>query len=54
MLGAAIFSTGLAVDAWRIAEQLQVDDFVEAAVQLYVDVAAWWNALGLGFRRKNA
>eukprot|EP00438_Fugacium_kawagutii_P003397 Skav225501 [mRNA] locus=scaffold1721:110746:114136:- [translate_table: standard] len=36
--GAGIFCAYLVFDTWRIAHELQVDDYIEGAVQLYVDI----------------
>ncbi|CAE7264367.1 LFG5 [Symbiodinium natans] len=36
--GAAIFCAYLVYDTWRIANELQVDDYVEGAIQLYMDI----------------
>lgn len=40
-LGAGIFCAYLVFDTWRIAHELQVDDYIEGAVQLYMDIAPW-------------
>lgn len=37
-LGAGIFCAYLVFDTWRIAHELQVDDYIEGAVQLYMDI----------------
>ncbi|CAK9096961.1 BI1-like protein (Protein LIFEGUARD 5) (AtLFG5) [Durusdinium trenchii] len=37
-LGAVIFCAYLVFDTWRIANELEVDDYVEGAVQLYMDI----------------
>ena len=36
--GAAIFCAYLVYDTWRIANELEVDDYVEGAIQLYMDI----------------
>lgn len=36
--GAVIFCAYLVFDTWRIANELEVDDYVEGAVQLYMDI----------------
>ena len=35
--GAGIFSAYLVFDTWRISQELDVDDYVEGAIQLYMD-----------------
>ncbi|CAK9091552.1 unnamed protein product [Durusdinium trenchii] len=37
-LGAGIFCGYLVFDTWRIANVLKVDDYVEGAIQLYLDI----------------
>ncbi|CAK9034124.1 unnamed protein product [Durusdinium trenchii] len=37
-VGAVIFCAYLVFDTWRIANELEVDDYVEGAVQLYMDI----------------
>lgn len=37
-LGAAIFCGYLVFDTWRLAKILDVDDYVEGAIQLYLDI----------------
>lgn len=37
-LGAGIFCAYLVFDTWRIAHELKVDDYIEGAVQLYMDI----------------
>lgn len=36
--GAGIFSAYLVFDTWRISQELDVDDYVEGAIQLYMDI----------------
>mmetsp|Transcript_8887 Transcript_8887/g.11086 ORF Transcript_8887/g.11086 Transcript_8887/m.11086 type:complete len:242 (-) Transcript_8887:91-816(-) len=37
-LGAGIFCAYLVFDTWRIAHELEVDDYIEGAIQLYMDI----------------
>jgi len=37
-LGAGVFCAYLVYDTWRINTQLKVDDYVEGAIQLYIDI----------------
>ncbi|CAK9034917.1 unnamed protein product [Durusdinium trenchii] len=39
-LGAGVFCCYLVFDTWRIAHELEVDDFIEGAIQLYMDIAS--------------
>mmetsp|Transcript_11420 Transcript_11420/g.13374 ORF Transcript_11420/g.13374 Transcript_11420/m.13374 type:complete len:159 (+) Transcript_11420:156-632(+) len=36
--GAGIFCAWLVFDTWRISQELDVDDYVEGAIQLYMDI----------------
>jgi len=36
--GALIFCGYIVFDTWRILHQIQPDDYVEAAIQLYLDI----------------
>ena len=36
--GAAIFCAYLVYDTWRIAHEMEVDDYVEGAIQIYMDI----------------
>eukprot|EP00490_Sorites_sp_Unknown_P029662 CAMPEP_0114651814 /NCGR_PEP_ID=MMETSP0191-20121206/8586_1 /TAXON_ID=126664 /ORGANISM="Sorites sp." /LENGTH=142 /DNA_ID=CAMNT_0001866137 /DNA_START=362 /DNA_END=790 /DNA_ORIENTATION=- len=36
--GAAIFCAYLVFDTWRISQELDVDDYVEGAIQIYMDI----------------
>eukprot|EP00434_Breviolum_minutum_P032083 symbB.v1.2.028374.t1/scaffold2933.1/size66937/2 len=36
--GAAVFCLYLVYDTWRLANELNVDDYVEGAIQLYMDI----------------
>lgn len=37
-IGAAVFCAYLVYDTWRLANQMNVDDYVEGAIQLYLDI----------------
>jgi len=36
--GALVFCAYLVFDTWRISEQMEVDDYIEGAIQLYMDI----------------
>ena len=39
--GALVFCAYLVFDTWRISEQMEVDDYIEGAIQLYMDIVPW-------------
>ena len=39
--GALVFCGYLVFDTWRISEKMEVDDYIEGAIQLYMDIVPW-------------